>query len=92
LSSLLPKQTRWLHSGESALVKAPPQTSNLNVADVGFAGGQADGMPKRGELIKAAEKGDVEEMRRLIDAGANTEERNRVSDGGGSVSVGRRGW
>ena len=92
LSSLLPKQRRRLHSGESALVKAPPQTSHPDVADVGFAGGQADGMPTDGELIKAAMSGDVEKMRRLIDAGSNMDERDRVSQGGGSVSVGRGGW
>ena len=67
-------------------------TSHPNVADLDFAGGQADGMPTAGELIAAAECGRVEEMRRLIDAGAEIEERDRVSDGGGLVSVGRGGW
>jgi hypothetical protein len=62
------------------------------VADLDFAGGQAEGMPTAGELIKAAEEGDVEEMRRLIEAGAEIDERDEVSEGGGLVSVGRRGW
>ena len=49
-------------------------------------------MPTAGELIKAATKGDVEEMQRLFDAGAEIEERDEVSEGGGLVSVVRGGW
>ena len=61
-------------------------TSHPNVADLDFAGGQAR------ELTEAAKKGHIEEMRRLIDAGAEIEERTEVSEGGGLVSVGRGGW
>ena len=67
-------------------------TSHPNVADLDFAGGQADGMPTAGKLIEAATEGDLEEMRRLIEAGAEIDERDEVSEGGGSVSVGRGGW
>ena len=34
----------------------------------------------------------MEEMRRLIKAGAEIDETDGVSEGGGSVSVGRGGW
>ena len=61
-------------------------------ADLDSAGGQADVMPTEGELLKATGKRDVEEMRRLIEAGAKIDERDEVSDGEGSVSVGRGGW
>ena len=67
-------------------------TSHPNVADLDFAGGQADGMPTAGELFQAAQEGHMEEMRRLIDAGAEIEKRDGVSEGGGLVSVGRGGW
>ena len=59
--------------------------------DLDFAGGQADTMPTDGELIEAANKRAAEEVRRLIAVGAKIDESNSVSEGGGSVSVGR-GW
>ena len=60
-------------------------------ADLDSAGGQADVMPTEGELLKATGERDVEEMRRLIEAGAKIDERDKVSDGEGLVSVGRGG-
>ncbi|KAJ1466570.1 hypothetical protein T484DRAFT_1922217 [Baffinella frigidus] len=56
-------------------------------ADLDFAGGQLS----EGDLCVAAYEGDLEEMRRLIEAGAKIDERSAVSDGGRSVSVGRGG-
>ena len=52
---------------------------------IDFAGGQADGMPRHGELLHAAMFGPVEEVRRLIAAGASIKERDEVNDGGGAV-------
>ena len=43
------------------------------------------------EAAKKAKNGELEEMRRLIKAGAELEEIDEVSDGGGSVLVGRGG-
>jgi hypothetical protein len=40
-------------------------------------------MPKDGELVKAARHGEFEEVRRLL-ANANIEEKDVVSDGGGT--------
>jgi hypothetical protein len=58
----------------------------------GMSTAKEDGMPADGELIEAAKKGKVKEMRRLIAAEAKIEEQDSVSDRGGSVSVGRGGW
>ena len=49
-------------------------------------------MPKAGELIQAVAWGYMEEIRRLIDAGAEIEKRDEVIEGGWLVSVGRGGW
>ena len=53
--------------------------------DLGFAGGQADAMPTDGELIEAANKGEADEVRRLIAVGAKIDESNSVREGGGSA-------
>ena len=66
-------------------------TWSLHQSDLDFAGGQADTMPTDGELIEAANKGEADEVRRLIAVGAKIDESNSVREGGGSVSVGR-GW
>jgi hypothetical protein len=45
------------------------------------SGAQAGEMPTYLELFTAARGGNIEEVQRLIEAGANIEEKNEVSDG-----------
>ena len=46
-------------------------------------------MPRTGQLMSAAVHGNVEEVRTLLKAGADIEERDKVSDGAGtSVAAG----
>ena len=47
------------------------------------SGAQAGEMPTDGELVKAADNGKLEEVRRLIKDPANIEEKDSVSDGAG---------
>jgi hypothetical protein len=56
-------------------------------------GGQADVMPKDGELHAAlrAVNGHVGELRRLIEAGSKIDERNGVSERGGRCRLGEEG-
>lgn len=52
-----------------------------------------DGPPTAGKLLlEAAKVGKLKELRSLIAGKANIEEQDSVSDGGGSVSVGRGAW
>ena len=44
-------------------------------------------MPTDGELLKAANRGELKEVRDLIAAGANMEEEDSVSDGAGTSVV-----
>ena len=48
------------------------------------SGAQAGAMPTDGELISAAATGKVGEVRRLLEAGANIDERDIVSGGVGT--------
>ena len=50
-------------------------------------GAQAGEMPTDGELLKAANRGELKEVRDLIAAGANMEEEDSVSDGAGTSVV-----
>ena len=53
------------------------------------SGAQAGEMPKDGELLEAAAKEQLAEVRRLIKNHANIEEQNHVSDGAGtSIAAG----
>ena len=54
---------------------------------------QAGGMPKHGELLAEAARGNVDEMQKLIEACANIDERNGVSNKAGtSVAEGVGVW
>ena len=57
------------------------------------AGVQAGAMPTDGQLVKAADNGRLEEVRRLINDRASIDERDEVSGGTGtSVAVGVLVW
>ena len=50
-------------------------------------------MPKYGELLAEAKRGNVDEMQKLVEARANIGETNKVSDGPRtSVAVGVDVW
>ena len=56
-------------------------------------GAQAGEMPKDGELISAALRGALGEMRNLLEARANIDEKNKVGYGtGSSVASGVLAW
>ena len=48
------------------------------------SGAQAAAMPTDGALVKAADNGRLEEVRRLINDRANIDERDEVGDGAGA--------
>ena len=50
-------------------------------------------MPTGGELLRAADNGQLEKVRALLDARANVDEKDKVSDGTGtSVAAGIFVW